>query len=129
MEKGIFGRERLIELISNAPRKDIVYGDIKLDKPAQTVQTIADHLLANGVIVPPCKFGDFLYCIITEQSIGKIIRRLEVCCVNEIISFPGGAFVVGVTEVNTNQPHNVTLGENAFKTFEEAVMIWHGQGD
>ena len=44
-------RERLIELIQNAPRKEVVYGDIKLDKPIQTVQTIADHLLANGVIV------------------------------------------------------------------------------
>ncbi len=44
-------KDRLIELIRNAPRKDVVYGDIKLDKPVQTVQTIADHLLANGVTV------------------------------------------------------------------------------
>lgn len=56
-------RDRLIELIRNAPRKDVVYGDIKLDKPAQTIQTIADHLLANGVIVPPCKVGDTVYDI------------------------------------------------------------------
>lgn len=54
-------RDRLIELIKNAPRKDVIYGDIKLDKPAQTVQSIADHLLANGVIVPPCKVGQTVY--------------------------------------------------------------------
>ena len=44
-------REKLIELILNAPRKDVVYGNIKLDKPVQTAQTVADHLLANGVVV------------------------------------------------------------------------------
>lgn len=54
-------RERLIELILNAPRTDTVYGNIKLDKPVQTAQTIADYLLANGVIVPPCKVGDTVY--------------------------------------------------------------------
>jgi hypothetical protein len=31
-------REKLIELIRNAPRKDTVYGDIKLDKPVQAVR-------------------------------------------------------------------------------------------
>lgn len=56
-------RERLIELILNAPRTDVVYGDIKLDKPIQTAQTVADHLLANGMIVPPCKVGDIVYTI------------------------------------------------------------------
>ncbi len=54
-------RDRLIELLRNAPRTDTVYGDIKLDKPVQTLQTITDHLLANGVIVPPCKVGDVVY--------------------------------------------------------------------
>ena len=51
-------RDRLIELIKNAPTTDTVFGDIKLKTPIQTVQTIADYLLANGVIVPPCKVGD-----------------------------------------------------------------------
>ena len=44
-------RKRLIELLRSAPRTDTVYGDIKLTEPAQTLQTIADHLLANGVVV------------------------------------------------------------------------------
>ena len=56
-------RDRLIELIKNAPTTDTVYGGIKLKQPAQTVQTIADYLLANGVIVPPCKVGDVVYVI------------------------------------------------------------------
>lgn len=57
-------RERLIELIANAPRTDTVYGNIKLDKPVQTAQTIADYLLANGVICPHCKVGDTVYAIV-----------------------------------------------------------------
>ena len=56
-------KDRLIELLRNAPKTDTVYGNIKLSKPVQTLQTIADHLLANGVIVPPCKVGDTLYVI------------------------------------------------------------------
>lgn len=56
-------RETLKELILNAPKVDTVYGDIKLDKPIRTINTIVDHLLANGVIVSPCKVGDTVYHI------------------------------------------------------------------
>lgn len=56
-------RDRLIKLIRNAPKTDTVYGDIKLDNPVQTLQTIADHLLAEGVIVPPVKVGQTVYTI------------------------------------------------------------------
>ena len=42
-------REKLIELICEAI-------DIHSDAPY-----IADHLLANGVIVPPCKVGQIVY--------------------------------------------------------------------
>lgn len=54
-------RDRLIELMRNAPKTDTVYGNIKLAEPVQTLQTIADHLLANGVIVPPVKVGQTVY--------------------------------------------------------------------
>jgi hypothetical protein len=72
-------RDRLIELIRNAPRTNVVYGDIKLDKPVQTLQTIADHLLANGVIVPPCKVGQTVWFIrnqkIIETKVDKIVLK------------------------------------------------------
>lgn len=44
-------RDRLIELIQNA-----VGGCAR-----HWAKIIADHLLANGVIVPPCKVGDKIY--------------------------------------------------------------------
>ena len=46
-------RERLVELIVDAVggnAKHRLWGEV-----------IADHLLANGVIVPPCKVGDTVY--------------------------------------------------------------------
>ena len=44
-------RDRLIELLKKAD--DSTWG--------QTYETYADYLLANGVIVPPCKVGDTVY--------------------------------------------------------------------
>ena len=43
-------RERLIELLKDGGVRDFPY-----------VNALADHLLANGVIVPPCKVGDTVY--------------------------------------------------------------------
>ena len=40
--------------------------------------TIADHLLANGVIVPPCKVGDTVYYINTFYQKNPIITKCEV---------------------------------------------------
>lgn len=43
-------REQLIELLKNVPRNTRAFYD-----------QFADYLLANGVIVPPCKVGDTVY--------------------------------------------------------------------
>ncbi len=45
-------RERLIELLKNVPRNTRAFYD-----------QFADYLLANGVIVPPCKVGDKVYFV------------------------------------------------------------------
>lgn len=73
-------RERLIELISEA--KDI-YPTIPLVngcKP-EFKYFLADHLLANGVIVPPCKVGDTVWVIsesrVKEAEIDEIHRRIN----------------------------------------------------
>lgn len=58
-------RERLIEIIGkpiNLLGSDDLYG------------AIADHLLKNGVIVPPCKVGDTVY-VITDCS--RIIMHCD----------------------------------------------------
>ena len=47
-------RDRLIELLG-----DYLYSE-----------QISDHLLANGVIVPPCKVGDIVYVLTTDSPTG-----------------------------------------------------------
>ena len=46
-------RDRLIELLFKVTE----------EKDCPQPHEIADYLLANGVIVPPCKVGDMVYCI------------------------------------------------------------------
>ena len=53
-------RDRLTELVRDASAKwyrEAVEGTTEKTSSAY----IADHLLANGVIVPPCKVGDTVY--------------------------------------------------------------------
>ena len=54
-------RDRLIELIRESNCVDIwdYYND-DFKKP-NPIEQLADYLLANGVIVPPCKVGDTVY--------------------------------------------------------------------
>jgi hypothetical protein len=51
-------RDRLIELIKQGNGG---YDFVSLKR-------IADHLLANGVIVPPCKVGDDIYWLNNETN-------------------------------------------------------------
>lgn len=51
------------ETLGNCPqRRDGQCGTVQKLEMCQ-IGAIADHLLANGVIVPPCKVGDNLYVI------------------------------------------------------------------
>ena len=66
-------RERLIELLKN--------------EQSRYSEDIADYLLANGVIVPPCKVGQTVYRIVemstgvmmnSTYTIKRFIRTVEV---------------------------------------------------
>lgn len=109
-------RDRLIELISQAKNIDGYATPCSVKRDS----LLADHLLANGVIVPPCNVGDILFCIFSDKSIDKVYMHIEVCRVTDIKYFASDSFVFGVKEINKHYNHNVVLGENAFKTFEEA---------
>lgn len=55
-------RERLIELL-----EDTLH-EWESDVSVQTLTEIAEHLIENGVIVPPCKVGDKLYMLNRDKS-------------------------------------------------------------
>ena len=59
-------RDRLIEIL-----KVPIYPKIGVD-PAEVV---ADYLLANGVIVPPCKVGDTVYEVNTKYPNAPYVNR------------------------------------------------------
>lgn len=72
-------REKLIELIVNADTYDSYECKLctKDDDACDCcyAEKLADHLLANGVIVPPCKVGDTVYEI---QPIRQRVQSYEI---------------------------------------------------
>lgn len=97
-------RERLIELLlqykehpektcpeydTDTPCKGCKYD---LGEDCDITGRFADHLLANGVIVPPCKVGDTLYAVTYDRSrvvasevrnLSHLVRLIEDECFGE----------------------------------------------
>ena len=101
-------RERLIELL----------GQIRGDEIALTneeADILIDHLLANGVIVPPCKVGDIFYGI-NETSYDDY----------EVLGFKFSTRKgddKDVLIVLTTYDMEFVWGEEAFLTKEEAENV------
>ena len=92
-------RDRLIELLVDSSR----YIE------EQRGEVIADYLLANGVIVPPCKVGDKLYYIPFGSTITQWeIRSMEITQ-DDIVFHCGRIFFL-----------NQDIGKTVFLTKEEA---------
>lgn len=72
-------KERLVHLII-----DSVNGCAR-----NWAEVIAEHLLANGVIVPPCKVGDTVYAIF-----GAFQDHIAKCMVNEFCIEKSGVYAV-----------------------------------
>ena len=53
-------RERLIELLLDYTDNALNTSDDKHFTHSTTIGEVADYLLKNGVIVPPCKVGDYV---------------------------------------------------------------------
>ena len=72
-------RDRLIELLNVAVGdSNLTDGEIKI---------VADYLLENGVIVPPCKIGDKVYFV--SRNSGKptgVIDEVEIVMIGKIES-------------------------------------------
>lgn len=77
-------RERLIEIFKQADEKAFEY--IRENDHMDFIPTkdeiagvYADHLLANGIIVPPCKVGDIVW--VANKSVGKAFFNRVVCII------------------------------------------------
>jgi hypothetical protein len=86
-------RDRLVELIEQKQ----VYGvDQEQERPHEIAlldnDVLADHLLANGVIVPPCKVGDKIYALSASKTKLYLLTITHfVVCENETQIWAVGA--------------------------------------
>lgn len=71
-------RDRLFELLKSTPPTRLKAVGRMVGKTYTTLTGVADHLLANGVIVPPCKVGDTVYAIgtITGQKVYDTVKSI-----------------------------------------------------
>lgn len=108
-------RERLIKLMTFAPAgKD---GN-------RNVYTLSDHLLANGVIVPPCKVGDTVYYIkggyYKKPQFCEVSRPCKVVEVSFKLQRNGSRVMRGFITDNGTRYNFDSIGKSVFLTKEEA---------
>ena len=109
-------RKKLIELLCNLPAPEFVIGTRRAGKKLITAGFIADHLIANGVTVLPCKVGDTVYwvhgAVITECKVHRIQKNrngLYICLKSNVSH---GAFRA-----------DLSIGKTVFLTREEAEKV------
>lgn len=118
-------RDRLIKLISNADCDDnLRYYDLYdvTDTEHGGAELFADYLLANGVIVPPCKIGDTVYLIPTYNGkpyCGVVEDKIQ------MIGITSRGFHI---KVRNHHDHNkmYMLGKTVFLAKEEAERALKG---
>ena len=111
-------RDRLIEIMKNTV-VGMINGHRLLAKTIwmpRVFEQIADCLLANGVIVPPCKVGDTVYVVtsyICEYEVKEIAYDdmfMKFYCYNESYAFECQRFMF----------FDERIGKTVFLTREEA---------
>ena len=95
-------REKLVELIFDSLCRHI-------DKSCKLAENIADDLISNGVIVPPCEAGDFVYDI----ADGEIYKTK----VLSLVYFGSGKWACRTVSCF---PDIEEFGSRIFLTLEEA---------
>ena len=114
-------RDRLIELINEAEYESLKYEMANKIYPFDDYKSrsefVADHLLANGVIVPPCKVGDSCYPLWHFGNKPIVERKIS------RITYSARNIIIGYYE-NDGQYRpplrTRVLGEDIFLTKEEA---------
>jgi hypothetical protein len=112
-------RERLTELIMNTPEIPVTINGRAQGRTYQTARNIADHLLSNGVIVPPCKVGDTVYvCLSRTRVIECKVARIIIERIEEI-----GMSFICYGGMRFDMRH---WGKTVFLTREEAEKALEG---
>lgn len=109
-------REKLIELITKCDKENEVLDCFESrPKKAQAAEIIADHLLHNGVIVPPCKVGDTVYTYGARR-----VKKWKITFYGINLRGEHKMIVVDDGYKNMLEFWNYDIGKNLFLTREEA---------
>ena len=117
-------RDRLIELktqfVENFDCGDCKPDNVKCRKCLTEKE--ADYLLANGVIVPPCKVGDTVYYLTTEDTEKELNVTDIFCGTVQGLGFDGTNIWISAKYTNgLFYYHKSTdFGKTVFITKEEA---------
>lgn len=105
-------RDRLIEIL-----QDTLH-EWECDVSIKTLTEIAEHLLANGVIVPPCKVGDTLYEITSRNTISEYeVTAIRIELFNVFIDWK---LTQGFVDRYISDMPVGEIGKTVFLTREEA---------
>jgi hypothetical protein len=111
-------RKRLVELLR---KSEILCDDCGQHGNSYCTEAIADYLLTNGVIVPPCKVGDKVYCIVEYHSKGfQRLPAKEVIVEEEVTRIAKLKMPYFFFDTNTVHFTEEKIGKTVFLTPEEA---------
>ena len=108
-------RDRLIELVCKGIQE---FGKSTVKRSAD--EYIADYLIANGVILPPCKVGDLVYVIRRKEKRNKGGYWNAICFTKKVMQTAikdGTAYIDCKRATKTDFS---LIGKTVFLTREEA---------
>ena len=112
-------RDRLIELV----KQRLPYGVCVGEKSEQHFcEKVADYLLANGVIVPPCKVGTTLYFLYNSPYADKPDLTPRIYKTTDwYFEVDKTGIAINTSDIHSfNKKYDYYLGETAFLTKQEA---------
>ena len=111
-------RERLVELIEKT------FAVQYAARGLLTAQHTADHLLANGVVVPLCKVGDKTFLLLEDLFDGWEVVESYCCEIVEKGRWKTYSMVVDCPAIgNTLEFYTGDFGRTVFLTKEEAEQV------
>jgi hypothetical protein len=110
--------DRLTKLLSEARIGECNNIPLSLILNAVSIESIADHLLENGVIMPPCKVGDKVF-VLSRYYTGD--WKIHDCTVNDITIYKNNTFIrMFENGKNIFAEETTQIGKTVFLTREEA---------
>ncbi len=107
-------RERLIEMLGKFPLWPSTMGERWMP---EAVERLADHLIANGVVVPPMKLGQTCFDLCTYRN------KADECRVSSITQKADGTFKIRLTNLRGKWVFEITadnIGKTVLLDREEA---------